>query len=81
MSSTAKAKSKKIIMQCPRDLVERVDQAVADLGMNRSEFFRQSAEEKVGRFEEEKLKNALRQGYIDNASYYSTALDQFNPQH
>lgn len=55
--------AQKVILQVERRLLDRADQVATELQFNRSRFFRAAVQEKIERFEKDRLDAELREGY------------------
>src|SRR5271163_4477093 len=72
-----RASRERILIEFPSSLLERADEAAAQLEQNRSELIRTAVEKLLDGIEKEKFEKEMTEGYIANSAMNLSILEEF----
>jgi metal-responsive CopG/Arc/MetJ family transcriptional regulator len=78
MTPSAAAKTRKILVEFPEDLLQRAEQAAQDLSTDRSKLIRNAVRAFLKRRERARMAKALAEGYATHASLDRQAVAEFD---
>jgi metal-responsive CopG/Arc/MetJ family transcriptional regulator len=78
MAPSASAKTKKILVEFPEDLLQQTEQAAEDLSTDRSKLIRNAVRSFLERREHARVAKALAEGYAAHASFDRQAIAEFD---
>lgn len=73
----ARASRERVLIEFPSSLLQRADEAAAQLEKNRSEFIRTAVEKLLDGIEKEKFEAELAEAYVANSARNLDLLEEF----
>ncbi len=74
---SVRATRERVLIEFPSSLLERADEAAAQLEQNRSELIRTAVEKLLDGIEKEKFEKEMAEGYIANSAMNRSILEEF----
>jgi metal-responsive CopG/Arc/MetJ family transcriptional regulator len=78
MAPSAGAKTRKILVEFPEDLLQQAEQAAQDLSTDRSKLIRNAVRSFLVRRERARVAKALAEGYATHAKFDRQAVAEFD---
>jgi metal-responsive CopG/Arc/MetJ family transcriptional regulator len=78
MAAAAVARPKRVMVEFPQPLYQRVEEAAEEMAVNRSKLIRLALESYLEARQKEKLEQQLAEGYIANAGLNRAMSEEFS---